>query len=374
MGQLSEPLAITGWDVISPIGIGREAFTENFSQKRSGLKPLDKEQETNFPIEQAFTIPEFDIVKSLGLKGSRTLDRATAMAMATVGMALKHSSISTETEQEQVGVVLGTSNCSLKSICDFTRETYVYEKPHFVNPARFPNSVLNCAAGNSAIRFKLKGINATISGRQLSVFLALRYAGLKIRQGYANTLIAGGVEEFCEQTAWNYHHINTANSQQASLPGEGCAMFVVENQKVALANGRKIFAEIHACEVGVYPEDINLGKKRQAEGLKACICRALDRTNTSSNDIWAISKHQSGLPKLNEIQDEGLNLALKNTEPLYNFSIGDLLGDCFSASGAFQIAALLALPNTESIDRNVLATSVTSDGVVGCILIKIKGC
>ncbi|MFM2312619.1 MAG: hypothetical protein RLZZ04_1895 [Cyanobacteriota bacterium] len=374
MGQLSKPLAITGWDIISSIGIGREAFVENFSRKYSGLKLINRDKEANFPIEQAFTIPEFDTVKFLGSRGARNLNKSTAMTMATVGMAIEHSSISDKAEQEQLGVVLGTSNCSLKSIADFTRETYVYEKPHFVNPAHFPNCVLNCAAGNSAIKFKLKGVNATISGRQLSAFLAFRYAGLKIRQGYVNTLVTGAVEEFSEQSAWNYYHAHKDFLQQKSRPGEGCAMFVVEDPKVAVANGRKILAEILACEVGVYPEGRNTGQIGQAEGLKNCICKTLERTNTSSKDIWAISKHQTGLPKLNEIQDLGINLALQDAEPLYNFSIGDLLGDCFSASGAFQIAALLALPNTESIERKVLATSVTSDGAVGCILINIKGC
>jgi 3-oxoacyl-[acyl-carrier-protein] synthase II len=375
MSKLTEPLLITGWDVISPIGIGREAFTENFGKNQSGLKTIAEGYEGHFPISEAFTIPEFDTAKFVGAKGSRNLDRVAGMTLTTVGMALEHSGISTKYEQERVGVVLGASTCSLSSICNFTFEMYARGRPHLVNPALVPNLVINCASSQSAIRFKLKGINATISGGQLSVLSALRYGATKIRQGYVDTLVTGGVEEFCEQTAWTYYHTKLASSRQQLSLGEGCAMFVVENQKAAQINGRKVLAEILACEVGVYPAMDGQGRKQQAEGLATCIRRALDRTNTSPFDIWAISTHKCGLQELDDVQDEGLNIALSKMAPLYKFSISNLLGDCFSASGAFQLAALLALPAIEStkVDRNALITSIQSDGAVGCVLIRIKG-
>src|SRR5207248_2320963 len=61
----------------------------------------------------------------------------------------------------RVGVVLGTTVGSLRSMSDYTRETLIEERPYLVSPALFPNTVMNCAAGQSAIRHGLAGINAT---------------------------------------------------------------------------------------------------------------------------------------------------------------------------------------------------------------------
>ncbi len=206
MIRQGEALAITGWGVISPIGVGRDSFIEGFWEQRPGSKVITEYPTGALPFDRACTIPEFDTPRFLGPRGTRTMDRTTGLAVAAVGMALEHSGIDVEAQQARAGVVLGTSTGSIKSISDFTRETLVQERPYLVNPALFPNTVMNCAAGQSAIWHRLKGVNATISGGRLSALLALRYAGLAIRRGYADVLFTGALEEFCEQSAWTYHH------------------------------------------------------------------------------------------------------------------------------------------------------------------------
>jgi 3-oxoacyl-[acyl-carrier-protein] synthase II len=371
MIQLKSALAITGWGVVSPIGIGVEAFTEGFQKKLSGLKPVEKTLESMIPLKTACYIPKLEIEKFLGKKGTRSLDRTTKMAVVATRMALEDSGISDETERNRIGVVLGTSTGSIRSIVDFTQETLVQDRPYLVNPALFPNTVMNCAAGQCAIWHKLKGVNATISGGHLSGLLALRYADLTIRRGYADVLVTGCIEEFCEQSAWAYHNIQLAQPDSTLPFGEGCTMFIVESLKSAQVKNRKILAEILACEVDIYPAE-NGNMLKQAEGLARCIHRTLKSADVAPSDIWAVSKCRCGSPTLEQVQNEGLKIALANATPAHELVIGDLIGEVFSAAAGFQLAALLAQfqSSPDASDRYSLITHVASDGRVGCALIK----
>ncbi len=73
-------VAITGWGVVSPIGIGIDAFTQGVREKASGLKPITGfTARESFPSEQACIISDFDVSQILGTKkGTRVLDNSLA--------------------------------------------------------------------------------------------------------------------------------------------------------------------------------------------------------------------------------------------------------------------------------------------------------
>lgn len=101
----------------------------------------------------------------------------------------------------------------------------------------------------------------------------------------------------------------------------------------------------------------------------------LEQANIPATAIDAVSKLRCGLPDVELVQEEGLYRALQGATPRYEFAIGELVGDCFSASGAFQLAALLSLPHMHSLeaDLHALVIAAQSDGAVGCALLKIGG-
>ena len=370
MNQMHQALAITGWGVISPIGIGRENFTRAFWNLESGSKPMPA-QAGNAPLGEACYVDDFETTRHLGSRGTRSMDRTTAMAVATVGMALKDSGIDPAHEASRIGVVLGTSTGSMKSIVDFTRETLVQERPYLVNPALFPNTVMNCAAGQSAIWHKLRGVNATISGGHLSALLALKYASLTIRRGYSDVLLTGGVEEFCEPSAWAYWHTCQESGRKQRLLGEGCAVCVVEHPLAARARRRAIKAEILGCEVGVFPGLNGDAVRNQAAGLACCIGRALARASVRPNEVAAVSSCHRGIPELDRAEDAGINMAFDGNPPAEQLCVTDLVGDCVSASGMFQLSALLAYFDRRGEDGCVgVIPSMGSDGHLGCVLVR----
>jgi 3-oxoacyl-[acyl-carrier-protein] synthase II len=318
-------------------------------------------------------IPEFEAHRFLGQKGTQFLDRTTALAITACGGALRHSGITVAADnQTRIGVVLGTDVGSIKSTADFFRDTLVQEKPYMVEPMHFPNAVINCAASQSAIWHHLKGVNTTISGGRLAGIQALRYAGLAISLGYSDALLAGSVEEFCEQTAWGFFHAGGGRAGRNVLLGEGCAMFTVENAKKTATAGRRSLATVLACEAGVSAPVAGAPSAAPAESLAACVRRAIDRSGVRARDVWAVTRHQFADPELEHAEGRALRLALGGDEPTHQVKIGELVGECLSAAGAFQLAGLLALFATTSgpSNRVGLMTCLSRGGAVGCALIR----
>ncbi|MHB8455170.1 MAG: beta-ketoacyl synthase N-terminal-like domain-containing protein [Acidiferrobacterales bacterium] len=369
----NEGLAITGWGVVSPIGTGVDEFVEGFAAGKSGKKPVNGHPVETVPCAEACIIPDFDAARYLGKKGTRFLDRTTAFAVVASGMALRGSNIEVTAEnQSRIGVVLGTTTGSIKSIADFTRDTLVQERPYLVNPLLFPNTVMNCAAGQAAIWHKLKGVNATVAGGRLSSLLALRYAALTIRRNYADVLVTGGVEEFCAPTAYGRHLTNSAVREGRVVLGEGCVMVILEHTGLARLAERRILAQLLACETGVYSPVNGEGDRRQADGLATCLQRALRIAGVLPRDVWAIALHGCGDPILERVEKQALNTVFSNQCLAQVIDTGHLVGECFSATGAFQLAGALAQFEKSPADgeRIVLVVGTGHGGRVGCAIIK----
>ena len=98
-----------------------------------------------------------------------------------------------------VGVSIGATFGSLHSISQFDRDGLI-EGPKYVNPSHFPNTVINSPASQVSIRFMIKGFNTTISTGFCASLDAVAYASDFIRLNRADIVLAGGVEELCEET------------------------------------------------------------------------------------------------------------------------------------------------------------------------------
>jgi 3-oxoacyl-[acyl-carrier-protein] synthase II len=364
---LHRSLAITGWGVISPIGIGRDDFTDAIRTDTHGFSAVGRSANGGAGFQgPAAVIPAFEPAKYLGAKGTRSMDRTTGMAVATVGMALAHSGVDVDPNRARIGIALGTSTGSIRSISEFTRETLLHERPYLVNPALFPNTVMNCAAGQCAIWHGLKGVNATLSAGHLSGLLALRYASLTLHRGYADVLVTGCVEEFCEESAWAWHHL----ANRSRPIGEGCTMLVVEKAERAHQNGRPVLAEVLACESAIYAGSAG-GEHACLEAFVASIRRALARAAIDVEAIDAISVSSRGAVALDTLECEAIGRALGTGRPRRRIAVAEYVGDTFSASAGFQLAAVLSLFEIDPTQfRHALITCIGEHGTLGCAILR----
>ncbi|MBB5119738.1 hypothetical protein GO002_02425 [Streptomyces eurocidicus] len=324
----------------------------------------------------------FDPAAVLGRKGLARLTRTDLLGLATCTEALEAvgglaglngpagadgSDVAGET-----GVVLGSSLGSASAVAEFTRDTLVQERPYLVNPSAFPSTLMNSAASRAAIRHGLTGLNATVSGGPLASLHALRYARNALVRGHARQLLVGGVEELSPHGAWAWHRAGALAPDTAL--GEGCAVFVA---RAAPAPGRAAgpapLARLLACDIGsAEPGSGPLGVARRLAGL---VRDALARSGVAPGDVAVAAVGAAGRRGWAAVEERGLRLAFgPGPEPL-RLRVQPLLGETHSASGALQLAAVLArwqdVPTARpaTAERAAVITSVGPDGSVGCAVV-----
>jgi 3-oxoacyl-[acyl-carrier-protein] synthase II len=311
--------------------------------------------EEPLPAPAGHALADFDVRQRLGRKGTSSFDRATALAVVCCQEALRAAGLDLDaTHRVRVGVALGTSLGSFKSTSDYSRETLVQEKPYLVNPVLFPNTVMNCAAGQVAIRFGLRGVNATIAGGALAFLNALRYAGNVLERGYADVMLAGAVEEFTPHRAWA---AELTGATRMVAAGEAAGVFVLSRPEAPAWVGNRATARILAVATGYGP-----GGDQAGEALSGCVRRVLDE---SGSDAQALSTVYTGEADEADRREYDAVVRVLRRLPARVLT-KRLFGECDAASGAVALAAFLG----NSTGGLGLITGRGPDGAVGAAIVE----
>jgi 3-oxoacyl-[acyl-carrier-protein] synthase II len=346
-------VAIAGWSALTARGAGpRELRTP--VPAATAAAAAQALYDDPLPAAGAAAIDGFDIRAELGRKGTSSFDRVTGLAVVCCRGTLEASGVDLGGERrDRVGVALGTTVGSQKSTSDYTLETLVQEKPYLVNPMLFPNTVMNCAAGQVAIRFGLRGVNATIAGGPLAFLNSVRYAVNLIGRGYADVMLTGAAEEFSPHRAWT-SHLTGATREVAC--GEAAAMFAL----------RRAGEDDHEPTILAVATAYGPGGGEAAEdALSGCVRRVLARGGRTGDDVTVVvtgepterARHEFG-PAVRALGCKPRRVLPKTT-----------FGECDAAAGAVALAALLA----EGVPGIGLLTGRGPDGAVGAALVRIGG-
>jgi len=406
---------ITAWSTVSPYGLGRAAFTAGLLARRPTAVALDPGQ-WQVPDARACLVPQFDPRTTLGLKGTRTMNRVTGLAVTAVGDLAQDLGApagpiddpmdpaadgimpgSMAGSMPRTALVLGTTTGSVQSMMDFTRSSLTGERPFDVEPAAIPNSVMNCAAAQCAIWHHIQGPNTTLACGRPSGLLALAYARRLLLGGRAETVLCGGAEEYSPARSWLEHH---SRDGEPALLGEGAAILRVEftdgpdtlatvlavesrvclptssgtgraSRAVTYTLGAAATATLTAtapAPANTRPTSANrtaLAETDVAATVAEAVRRALGRAGVAPRNVWAAVP--SG-------HSEGESAALRElfgTAALERVpATGDLLGDTGAASAAFQLTATLAAGADES-GRVAVITSVDPGGAVAAAVLRL---
>lgn len=363
----SRVLAVTGWGLLS--GVATDPAQLGAVLTGGGPGPVDASSlvEDPLPSPEAYALVDFRVRDHLGRKGTSFFDRATALAMVAAKQAFADSDLVVDDgNRDRVGIVFGTTAGSARSTSEYSRETFINERPYLVNPLIFPNAVMNCAAGQAGIWYGLRGPNATVAAGSMSALNGLRYTRNLLACKYADALLVGATEEFSAQSAWATRFAQQRSGGTTTV-GEGSAMFVVEDAEAVRAAGRKPDAEILAVEVSLR-DPAEPGAARA--GLEECLRRALSRAGVGPEDVWAVATQENGMAALDAVEDGAVRAVLGKAPR--RLRVKDHLGECHSATSVFQLAALFALHRSDpALDGRIsVVTARSSDGAVGAAVVR----
>jgi len=388
-------VVITGMGVVAPNGIGREAFWDGCVAGRSGIRPITVFDASPYRCRHAGEIADFHPEAFLGSQGLRTLDRTTRLALVAAKLAIEDAGLElTDLVCRTTGVVLGSTMGSLRSISEFDLEG-LREGPRYVNPALFPNAVINSPASQVSIRFKLQGLNATIATGFTAGLDAIGYALDMLRLGRAKVVLAGGVEELCLQTFLGFYRLGflaTAVNgappspvpfhpqRRGTLLGEGAAFVVLESFEDAVQRGARIDAEVLSYSTAFHHASLYRYDASAAASVRA-LRQALREADVAIEGIDCLSGCANATKACDAMEMTAIRTVFgprSATVPLT--AVKALLGESFSAAGALQLAATLGalvhqqLPPTVQWNgaplRTALVHTLGLTGIASAVVIR----
>ncbi len=358
---VSHNVAITAWSAVSPFGMSRESFVNGVVTGQSAAADLDQAH-WNVPGKKACLVPGFDIKAVLGRKGTRAMNRVTALAVSTVGQLITPELIQAgnpgRTWGQDTAIVLGTTTGSSQSNMDVTRDSLTGDLPFDVEPARLPYCVMNCAAGQCAIWYGLRGPNVTIAAGRPTGLAVLSYARRLLLTGRATRVLCGASEEFSAARSWIDYH---ASGGDAPL-GEGCAMFVLELESA------KPLASVLAVDSLVCVDG----------DWRATVTRCVERVMRAVPAAGATDTIRAVCPSGADDaggQAERAVLAEAFGAGVPVWDVAGLIGETHAASAAFQLARVLSAAETVPAlaGSHAVVTSTDPGGTVAAALVRLGG-
>jgi 3-oxoacyl-[acyl-carrier-protein] synthase II len=352
-------VVITGAGLVCALGDHPSRVHDALCAGRTGFGPsvLIAEQAGKYRLGE---IRDFSARGYLGPKNLRPLDRTGQLAAVGVELALADAGWPiAERDQHEVGLVLGTTFCSVRTIGEFDRRA-MRDGPEYASPLDFANTVINAAAGQVAIWQHLRGLNSTISTGAVSGLHAIGYASQMIRAGRATRLLAGGAEEICFESFLGFLRANLLcgfgdddlprpfdRRRGGCILGEGAGFLMLEAEDAAAARGARVLGRIEGFGAAYDSRD-ETSRVDGANALPYAIERALGPRGLDG--LGAVMSSGSGHLTLDAREAAGLRDALgPRAAAVPVTSIKGQVGETQGAGGALQTIVLL-----ESLRANQL--------------------
>ncbi|HEV2990743.1 MAG TPA: beta-ketoacyl-[acyl-carrier-protein] synthase family protein [Candidatus Angelobacter sp.] len=358
---MTKRVAITGMGVITSLGDSPQALHSALCKGEQASYRLEHGKLNDVTCTQGGSIGSFQPESYLNSKSLRPLDRTGRIVAAAAKLALANSGWTAERlGNHDIGLVLGTMFGSAHTISEFDRRGLT-QGPACVSPLDFANTVLNAAAGQTAIWHNLRGINSTVACGSSSGLMALGYAADLVRYRGQTAILAGGADEFCFESFCGFERagllcktngheglpVPFAAARNGFALGEAVALVMLEERESALARGATILGEIRGHGNAYDP-----GGRRECgpAAIARAMAVAVDDSGLRPSDIGCISASANG----SVFSDRNEALAVKaffngGGDAIPITAIKSMLGESLGAAGALQAVDLVETMRTQTL-------------------------
>ncbi|MDR4495240.1 MAG: beta-ketoacyl-ACP synthase II [Nitrospirales bacterium] len=299
-------VVITGLGLVTPLDIGVPKTWEKLCQGQSGIGPITRFDASQFPVQIAGEVKNFDPGSYIEKKEVKKMDTFIHFAVAASQEAMDDAKFTVSTEEaDRVGVYIGAGIGGLPAI-EHYHKVLLERGPDRVSPFFIPMVIINLASGQVAIRFGAKGPNACAVTACATGNHCIGEGYRLIQRGEADAMIVGGAESTICPTAVAGFAAAKALSRRnqephrASRPfdkdrdgfviGEGAGVLILEDLDHALARGARIYAELigyamnsDAFHITAPPDD--------GGGAVICMERAIQDAEIDKLAVGYINAH-----------------------------------------------------------------------------------
>jgi 3-oxoacyl-[acyl-carrier-protein] synthase II len=357
-------VVITGMGVVSPNGIGKEAFCRAILAGKSGVKRISRFDPSSLPVHIAGEIPEFNELDWVDARERKHVSRVVPLAIAASTEAISDAGLDpagmSMEEKREIGVILGTGGGAQ----EFSEEQYrLWHSGHVKQVSIFciPSGTMGTIPSEISMRFGFRGYSHVVTAGCTSSTDAIGYAYQHIQAGVLPMFLVGGVDSPITPgivkgytllraltQSWNHAPERASRPFSADRDGfvlaEGSWMFILEDYEHARARDARIYAEIagyaSTCEAF---HRVRLSDSPE-EAARA-ITLALEEAGLAPGDIQYANLHGTSTEMNDRVETRALKLALgehAHRIPMSGLKsqIGHAQGACGSASMAATIIAM----------------------------------
>jgi 3-oxoacyl-[acyl-carrier-protein] synthase II len=341
---------------------------------RSGIGPITKLDVSAFPARIGGEVKDFNPEEYMSVKDVRKFDPFVPFGFASAAQAIKDSGFEvTEESSPRIGVAMGAGIGGLSTIEENTAKWLEAKTPRKISPFFIPGSIINAAAGQVSIHYRLRGPNIALVTACTTSTHSIGMAGRLIQYGDADIMVAGGAEmaftplglgSFGQAKALS---LRNDEPTRASRPwdrdrdgfvmAEGGGAIILEEYEHAKARGAQIYAELigfgmsgDAFHITAPPED--------GEGARLAMTNAIRDAGVDPGEVDYINAHATST----ELGDRAETIAIKRTlgEHARKVAIsstksmtGHLLGAAGVVEAIFSILAIRdsVLPPTINLEN-----------------------
>ncbi len=365
-------VVITGIGVVSPIGIGREAFAESLRLGRSGVGPLQRYDPSGLPVRFAAEVTGFDPRQYVRPRKSlKVMSHDIQLGFAAASLAYEDADIEGGSlDPERLGVVFGSDMlyCDVPEIATVYRSCIVdgafqYDRwgptaMNDLNPLWMLKYLPNMSACHIGIAYDARGPNNSITHADISSTEAISEAAGVIERGLADVMFTGGTGTWVSPTKLSFHSDaimshREDDPQGASRPfdadrdgmvnGEGAAALMLESRHHAESRGAKILARISGYALGF--EARGKGGPWKGTAVRSTIQRALGAAGISSDDVGHVNANGLSTRSDDAVEAQAIRDMLGRTPVT---ALKSYFGNTGAGSGAMELlGSVLAFEHGE---------------------------
>lgn len=343
-------VVITGLGAVTPLGNSAEEFANGIFNSKLGFGEITKFTDNETEVKYVGEVKDFDPTQYVGKKEAKRMDLFSQYAVHAATEAMNQSGLNEHNiDSTRLGVILGSGIGGLTTIQE--QVIKMHDKGmQRVSPMFVPQSIVNMAAGNVALRFHAQNISTVVVTACASATNAIGDAFNRIRLGYADAMITGGSEASINKIGISgFDALSTLSRatevEDASIPfdanrhgfvmGEGAGVLILEELEHAQARGAKILGEIigFGATTDAYhmtsPEPTGAGATR-------AIQEALRDANINPSDVDYINAHGTATGANDSAEAQAIENVFGLEGSVLTSSTKSMTGHLLGAAGGIE--------------------------------------
>ena len=366
-------LCITGFGLVSSIGIGKEETLQSLLEERAGLGKVKylATSHDEFPVGEV-QLTNDAMATSLGVAPGVPMTRTALLGMMALREALDDSGLS-DGELSQSAFVSGTTVGGM----DKSEQYYLDFIENDSHNAYIATHDVGACSEMIAGHFGTFAIMTSLSTACSSAANALIYGARLIENGETAVAVVGGAE------CLSKFHLNGFNSlmildREMCRPfdasrsginlGEGAAYLVLEDEAHAAGRGAHIYAYLagygNACDA--YHQTAT---SPDGDGAFLAMSKALDMAGIMPSQVDYINAHGTGTRDNDSSESNAMRRLFGDRVPPVS-STKSFTGHTTSASGAIEAAICLLALQHRFVPANLRWQS--SDGCVSPVAATLR--